>query len=102
MYFQLDPVASRHASFEIASSAFPWRQHFNRIILYLAGSSVSSTMLSKVAQKYSNLVLSQLNFGSLILSKFLSTRLTSNSCVFFGFGAFSSSKSISDEAEPID
>ena len=58
-------------------------------------------MLSKVAQKYSNLVLSPLNFGSLILSKFLSTRLTGNSYVFFDFGAFSSSKSISDEAEPI-
>ena len=103
MYFlPLCRLLRRTRSFKIASSAFPSRQLFNRIILYLAGSSVSSTMLSKVAQKCSNLVLSPLNFGSLILSKFLSTRLTGNSCVFFGFGAFSSSKSISDEAEPID
>ena len=88
-------------SFEIPF-AFPSRELFNRIILYLAGSSVSSTMLSIVHQKYSNLALSPLNFGSVILSKFLSTRLTGNSCVFFGLEAFSSSKSISDEAEPID
>ena len=61
---------------------------FNRIIIYLAGSSVSSTMLSKDALKNSNLVLSPLNFGSKNFFRFLFTRLNGNSFVFFGFGAF--------------
>ena len=45
-------ASSENPSCEIASSAFPSRQIFNRIILCLAGSSVSSTMLSKVTHKY--------------------------------------------------
>ena len=49
------------------SYAFPWRLDFNHFIWYLASSSESSTMLLKVVQKYSNVVLLPLNIGNLII-----------------------------------
>ena len=103
------PVASSYASsenpsFEIASSALPSKQVFNRIILYSAGSSFTSTILSKVTQKFLNLLLSPLNFGNLILFYISvhSTPSTGTPLVLFEFEAFTSWRSFLDPAAPIN
>ena len=66
-------TSSEKLSFEMDSSAFPWRQDFNHIIWYLVISSESSTMLWKVVEEYSNFVLLPLNIGNLFYLRFLST-----------------------------
>ena len=65
-------ASSEKLSFEMDSSAFPWRQDFNHIIWYLVISSESSTMLWKVVEEYSNFVLLPLNIGNLFYLRFLS------------------------------